>query len=163
MLDVRNRLFFQPHPCKYPHTSPVHCPEVGQDMSAPLGWLTDPTPPSTGWRIRASLVAAIVAGIFVILLYQRQKPGVISDWDPTFAATEALLRGENPYAAIQVPPWPNWLLYPLPALLFTAPFTLLPLELARLAVHRSAVWQRPPRVDRDGVLTTPTIIRNRFS
>jgi hypothetical protein len=100
-------------------------------MSAPLGWLTDPTPPSRGWRIRASLVAALVAGIFVILLYERQEPGVISDWDPTFAATEALLRGENPYAAIQVPPWPNWLLYPLPALLFTAPFTLLPLTLAR--------------------------------
>lgn len=100
-------------------------------MSATLGWLTDPNPPSRGWRIRASLAAALVAGIFVILLYQRQHAGVISDWDPTFAGTEALLRGEDPYAAIQVPPWPNWLLYPLPALLFTAPFTLLPLELAR--------------------------------
>jgi hypothetical protein len=42
-----------------------------------------------------------------------------------------LLRGESPYAAIQVPPWPNWLLYPLPALLITVPFTLVPLWLAR--------------------------------
>ena len=73
----------------------------------------------------------MVAGLFVVALYARQKSGVISDWDPTFVATQALLRGENPYAAIQVPPWPNWLLYPLPALLVTAPFTVLPLAIAR--------------------------------
>ena len=100
-------------------------------MRVNLSWLTDPTPPSRGWRIRASLLAALVAGVFVVLLYARQRPDVISDWDPTFAGTEALLRGESPYAAIQVPPWPNWLLYPLPALLFTIPFTILPLPLAR--------------------------------
>jgi hypothetical protein len=100
-------------------------------MSGTLGWLTDPNPPSRGWRARASLLAGLVAGVFVVLLYARQRPGVISDWDPTFAGTQALLRGESPYAAIQVPPWPNWLLYPLPALLFSMPFTWLPLPLAR--------------------------------
>jgi hypothetical protein len=100
-------------------------------MTGRPGWLTDPTPPSRGWRIRAALAAAALAGVFVVALYARQPEGVISDWDPTFAATLALLRGESPYAAIQVPPWPNWLLYPLPALLFSVPFTLLPLELAR--------------------------------
>jgi hypothetical protein len=100
-------------------------------MSVNLDWLSDPNPPSRGWRIRASLAAAVVAAVFVMLLYTRQRPGVISDWDPTFAGAKALLRGESPYAAIQVPPWPNWLLYPVPALLFTAPFTLLPLPLAR--------------------------------
>jgi hypothetical protein len=100
-------------------------------MRVNLDWLTDPNPPSRAWRIRASAIAALVAGLFVVALYARQKIGVISDWDPSFAAAKALLRGESPYAAIQVPPWPNWLLYPLPALLFTAPFTLLPLELAR--------------------------------
>ncbi len=73
----------------------------------------------------------VVAGVFVVLLYARQSPGVISDWDPTWAGTQALLRGESPYAAIQVPPWPNWLLYPLPALLLTVPFTFVPLPLAR--------------------------------
>jgi hypothetical protein len=87
--------------------------------------------PGRGWRLRASLAAGVVACIFVILLYATQRPDVISDWDPTFAGTRALLRGESPYAAIQVPPWPNWLLYPLPALLFTVPFTLLPLPIAR--------------------------------
>lgn len=89
------------------------------------------TSPSRAWRIRVSLAAGLVACVFVILLYSRQRPGVISDWDPTWAGTQALLRGESPYAAIQVPPWPNWLLYPLPALLVTIPFTFVPLWLAR--------------------------------
>jgi hypothetical protein len=89
------------------------------------------TAPSRAWRVKVSLTAGLVAGLFVIALYARQEPGVISDWDPTWVATEALLQGENPYDAIQVPPWPNWLLYPLPALLVTAPFTFIPLPLAR--------------------------------
>jgi hypothetical protein len=87
--------------------------------------------PSRAWRAKVSLAAGIVAGLFVLALYARQQPGVISDWDPTWVATKALLHGENPYAAIQVPPWPNWLLYPLPALLATVPFTYVPLPLAR--------------------------------
>jgi hypothetical protein len=87
--------------------------------------------PSAAWRARVSALAGVVAGLFVVALYARQKAGVISDWDPTWVATTALLRGESPYDAIQVPPWPNWLLYPLPALLVTAPFTLIPLPLAR--------------------------------
>jgi hypothetical protein len=92
----------------------------------------EPTvPPSRAWRAKVSLAAGIVAGLFVVALYARQQVGVISDWDPTWVATTALLRGESPYAAIQVPPWPNWLLYPLPALLVTAPFTYIPLPLAR--------------------------------
>ena len=87
--------------------------------------------PSRAWRAYVSLGAGIVAGLFVMALYSRQRAGVISDWDPTWVATGALLRGESPYAAIQVPPWPNWLLYPLPALLVTIPFTSIPLPLAR--------------------------------
>jgi hypothetical protein len=87
--------------------------------------------PSRSWRTRVSLGAGVFAGLFVVTLYSRQQPGVISDWDPTWVAAGALLRGENPYDAIQVPPWPNWLLYPLPALLVTAPFTFVPLPLAR--------------------------------
>ena len=82
--------------------------------------------PSAAWRARVVGTAGVVAGLFVVALYARQQPGVISDWDPTWVATTALLRGESPYAAIQVPPWPNWLLYPLPALLVTAPFTFIP-------------------------------------
>lgn len=88
-------------------------------------------PPSREWRAKVALAAGLVACVFVVLVYRRQQPGTISDWDPTFVATQALLRGESPYQAIQVPPWPNWLLYPLPALLVTAPFTWIPLPLAR--------------------------------
>jgi len=89
------------------------------------------TAPSRAWRTKVSLATGLVAGLFVLALYARQDASVISDWDPTWAATRALLRGESPYAAIQVPPWPNWLLYPLPALLVTVPFTYVPLPLAR--------------------------------
>jgi hypothetical protein len=98
-------------------------PEAAETAPAP--------PPTRAWRVKVSLAAGVVACLFVLALYARQRPGAISDWDPTWVATTALLRGENPYAAIKVPPWPNWLLYPLPALLVTAPFTLLPLPLAR--------------------------------
>jgi hypothetical protein len=100
-------------------------------VSTNLKPLPETVPPQRAWRIRASLAAGLVAGVFVVLLYARQRPEVLSDWDPTFAGTQALLRGESPYAAIQVPPWPNWLLYPLPALLLTIPFTFVPLPLAR--------------------------------
>jgi hypothetical protein len=100
-------------------------------MSTRAGPLAETATPSRAWRARASLAAALLACVFVMLLYARQRPGVISDWDPTWEGTRALLRGESPYAAIQVPPWPNWLLYPLPALLLTIPFTFVPLPLAR--------------------------------
>jgi hypothetical protein len=91
---------------------------------------TDP-PPSVRWRAQAAALAGSVAAIFVYALYARQTRSVISDWDPTWVGTQALLRGQSPYAAIQVPPWPNYLLYPLPALLLTAPFTFIPLPVAR--------------------------------
>jgi hypothetical protein len=91
----------------------------------------DAREPARAWRVKAAVAAGVLAGVFVVLLYARQQPDVISDWDPTWAGTVALLRGQSPYAAIQHPPWPNWLLYPLPALLFTAPFTFVPLWLAR--------------------------------
>ena len=87
--------------------------------------------PTKAWRAKMAAAAGLVAGLFVIALYARQRPDVISDWDPTWVATKALLRGESPYQAIQVPPWPNWLLYPLPAMLVTAPFTFVPIFLAR--------------------------------
>jgi hypothetical protein len=88
-------------------------------------------PPPVRWRARAAALAGLAAAVFVYVLYARQAKGVISDWDPTWVGTQALLRGQSPYAAIRVPPWPNYLLYPLPALLLTVPFTFIPLPLAR--------------------------------
>ena len=46
--------------------------------------------PSAAWRARVSALAGVVAGLFVMALYARQQPGVISDWDPTWVATTAL-------------------------------------------------------------------------
>ena len=89
------------------------------------------SPPSVRWRARAAALAGVVAAGFVYALYARQTRDVLSDWDPTFVGTQALLHGRSPYAAIQVPPWPNYLLYPLPALLLSAPFTFIPLAVAR--------------------------------
>ena len=43
-------------------------------------------------------------GGFVYALYARQTRDVLSDWDPTWVGTQALLHGQSPYAAIQVPP-----------------------------------------------------------
>jgi len=91
---------------------------------------TEP-PPSVRWRARAAALAGVVAASFVYALYARQTRSVISDWDPTWVGTQALLHGRSPYAAILVPPWPNYLLYPLPALLLTVPFTFIPLAVAR--------------------------------
>ena len=102
---------------------------------------TEP-PPSVRWRARAAALAGVVAAGFVYALYARQTRSVISDWDPTWAGTRALLQGRSPYAAIQVPPWPNYLLYPLPALLLTAPFTFVLISGAMLWSWIDVQW--PP-------------------
>lgn len=91
----------------------------------------DPTAPSRAWRLGAAVLVGLVATAFVIALYARQTRAVVSDWDATWFAARALLRGESPYAAIRVPPWPWHLNYPLPAVLLSLPFAMLPLPLAR--------------------------------
>jgi hypothetical protein len=87
--------------------------------------------PSVRWRLAAAVTAGVAAALFVIALYGRQTAGVVSDWDATWVGASAYLRGESPYAAVQMPPWPWRINYPLPAILLSAPFALLPLELAR--------------------------------
>ncbi len=56
-----------------------------------------------------------------------------SDFDAIWAAGRALRAGQDPYAAIQSPPWPWPLQYPLPAVLLTRPLGYLPVALARAA------------------------------
>ena len=87
-----------------------------------------PTPPA---RAAAAAIAGVVAGVFVVVLYSRQAAGVISDWDATWTGARALLEGKSPYAAVQMPPWPWRINYPIPAVLLSTPFALLPLWLAR--------------------------------
>ena len=63
----------------------------------------------------------------------KDDPDAVSDWDQCWIAGRALLQGLSPYAAVNAhsSPWP--LIYPLPAVLVSLPFTPLPLPLARAA------------------------------
>ena len=87
--------------------------------------------PSLRWRLSTSVAAGVVAALFVIVLYARQATDVVSDWDATWVGAGAYLRGESPYAAVRMPPWPWRINYPLPAILLSTPFAPLPLPVAR--------------------------------
>ena len=75
-------------------------------------------------------VLALIAGLaFVVacrLLLYGWMPDRSSDFDLLYHAASRLLAGENPY-----PPGTGWFPYPLPAVLLAAPFTAIPLSLAR--------------------------------
>jgi hypothetical protein len=97
-----------------------------------------------GVAVLAGLLAATAANI-------GYGPGTASDWDQLWLAGRALLAGQDPYAAI-VPgvnsPWP--LIYPLPAVILSLPFALVPLGWARrlwvginIAVLAYALSDRP--------------------
>ena len=84
--------------------------------------------------LRRALVAALLgflAATYVLYIYGWRKPLVVSDFDAIWAGARALVAGQNPYAAIQSPPWPWDLQYPLPTLLVALPFSVLPLAIAR--------------------------------
>jgi hypothetical protein len=80
----------------------------------------------------AALIGLAVAG-YVLLFYRHQSPLAVSDFDAIWTAARALRAGHDPYGAIQSPPWPWNLQYPLPAVLIALPFSVLPLVLARAA------------------------------
>ena len=84
-------------------------------------------------RVRAGVAALIAAAaaVYVLGFYGHQAAGTVSDLDAIWTAARALRAGQDPYAAIQSPPWPWNLQYPLPAVLVALPFSLLPLPLAR--------------------------------
>ena len=48
-----------------------------------------PSDPPRPWRVKVSVGAGVAACLFVLALYARQRPGVISDWDPTWVGTTA--------------------------------------------------------------------------
>jgi hypothetical protein len=92
-----------------------------------------PGPPLRRHRAAAALAIGVVAGLYVAAFYRRQSALSVSDFDAIWTAARALRAGADPYAAIQSPPWPWDLQYPLPAVLVALPFSLVPLELARAA------------------------------
>jgi hypothetical protein len=95
--------------------------------------MTEATAPSRLARVGvAALVGLAVAG-YVLLFYRHQSPLAVSDFDAIWTAARALRAGHDPYGAIQSPPWPWNLQYPLPAVLIALPFSVLPLVVARAA------------------------------
>jgi dolichyl-phosphate beta-glucosyltransferase len=82
-------------------------------------------------RVAAALTIGLVSAAYVTVFYRRQSALTVSDFDAIWTAARALRAGSDPYAAVQSPPWPWDLQYPLPAVLIAVPFSVLPLELAR--------------------------------
>jgi hypothetical protein len=86
--------------------------------------------PTRAVRLALAVTVAALASLLVWLAY-RGHTDAVSDWDQCWLAGRALLHGDPPYAAVnaETSPWP--LIYPLPAVLVSLPFTLLPLSLGR--------------------------------
>jgi len=89
--------------------------------------------PGIGPRLAMALVAGLAAGLCATLFY-RGRPLTVSDFDTIWVGARALRAHQDPYAAIQSPPWPWDLRYPLPAVLVSVPLSYLSLALARAAL-----------------------------
>jgi hypothetical protein len=86
-------------------------------------------PPS---RRDRAVVACLVAAVAVTLAPLTDAGG---DFSQLWAGANALLGGNDPYAAVgpgRTLPWPWPLYYPVPALLIAIPFTVLPIAVARV-------------------------------
>ena len=77
----------------------------------------------------AIAIGALSAGI--VTEYYRLHPEAVSDFDPLWVATRALLAGADPFAAVAALGWQWPLYYPLPALLVLVPFAVFPVGIAR--------------------------------
>ncbi len=95
--------------------------------------MLDGARPSPTRRAGVAVAGALWAGTVVWLWHHHLPPTATSDFDAAWTAARALRAGADPYAAIQSPPWPWTLQYPLPAVLVAVPFSFLSLELARPA------------------------------
>jgi hypothetical protein len=95
--------------------------------------MTAPSGPSRIARAAAATLIGLAAAGYVLVFYHHQSPLAVSDFDAIWTAARALMAGQDPYGAIQSPPWPWNLQYPLPAVLIALPFSVFPLVLARAA------------------------------
>jgi hypothetical protein len=96
--------------------------------SAPRSETVKALSPTT--RLRVACAIGVIAAILA-WFSDRGNPNAVSDWDQCWLAARALLHGQSAYSAVnaQSSPWP--LIYPLPAVLLSLPFALVPLQLAR--------------------------------
>jgi hypothetical protein len=86
--------------------------------------------PLPGRRAAVAVLLAIAAAGCTLAFY-RGRPLAVSDFDVSWVGARALRAHQDPYAAIQSPPWPWDLRYPLPAVLVALPLSYLSLALAR--------------------------------
>lgn len=116
--------------------------------------MTQPTTTTSAPRTRlvvALAFAAITAAYATARA--RHEPGWPTDFDQLWHAATALRGGEDPYAVVgpgRSFPWLWPLYYPLPAVLFALPLTLLPVLVARVVFSTVAAamlgWAVGPRV-----------------
>ena len=104
--------------------------EVPSVARSPVSTLPSP---GVAPRLAVALVAALAAAACTLAFY-RGRPLSVSDFDVIWVGARALRAHQDPYAAIQSPPWPWDLRYPLPAVLVALPFSYLSLALARAAL-----------------------------
>jgi hypothetical protein len=100
--------------------------------------------PTRSRRVAIATAVGLAVAAYVVAR-ARVYPSWVADIAQSWVGARALLRGQNPYLAVgpmgtaMYLPWP--LFYPLPALLFTAPFTLLPMDLFRpVFLGGSSAW-----------------------
>lgn len=98
----------------------------------------DAAPPLRA-RLRVAIGLALATAIYVLIFYAHQSPLAVSDFDAIWVGARALRDGGSPYAAIQSPPWPWDLQYPLPAVIVALPFSFIPLKLARAVFMGMAI------------------------
>lgn len=107
----------------------------GQDV-APGGQASTGASRTAGVRWLAIALAFVLT--FRLVLYFL-TPDFGTDFDLLYHAAEHLVRGVNPYPiATQWFPYP--LFYPIPAVLLAVPFTVLPVELARVVFDLIVGW-----------------------
>lgn len=96
----------------------------------------EPSPSSAGPAASHRLIVAVGAAVFAAactFAVYGGRPRFVSDFDVIWVGARALRAHHDPYAAIQSPPWPWDLRYPLPAVVVALPFSYLSLTAARAA------------------------------
>lgn len=103
-------------------------------------------------RVWVALTIALMTGAYAAAR-ALHEPAWPTDFDQLWHAARALVQGANPYDVVgpgRTFAWDWPLFYPLPAVLFAVPFTLLPVAAARVAFSTLAGgalgWAMGPRI-----------------
>jgi hypothetical protein len=115
--------------------------------------VTQPTTASvTRTRVMVALAFAAITAAYVTAR-ALHEPNWPTDFDQLWHAATALRGGDDPYAVVgpgRPFPWLWPLYYPLPAVLFAVPLTLLPVQAGRIVFSTVAAallgWAVGPRI-----------------